>query len=115
MSQTHQPRGDRHFEDFRQPEKIEEGGVIRLSGAFLLDHENEIINLVNNESKLAETKNPLHRVSQINKTDGTITVQLTDHNLTLHIGKALTNAFKGEHNYKFLKEEKFIEVEWRRD
>ena len=30
---------DRHYEDFMQTKPIEEGGVIRMSGKFLLDHE----------------------------------------------------------------------------
>lgn len=105
----------RHTEDFMKPKKIEEGGVIKLTGAFLLDHEAEIIGLIKHEAQLAEKKNPLHRVSEIQKVNGGITVNVTEHNLALHIGKALSHAYKGKHEYKFLPGEKFVEVDWNRD
>jgi hypothetical protein len=105
----------RHYDDFRKPKKIEEGGVIRLSGKFLLDHEDEILGLIKHQGKLAEEKNADHKILNIEKVDGGITVRLSEHNLALHIGKALTHAYKGEHTYKFLDAEKFVEVDWRRD
>ncbi|MBU1027307.1 MAG: hypothetical protein KKA31_06215 [Candidatus Margulisbacteria bacterium] len=108
-------KGDRHFEDFREPKHIEEGGIIRISGEFLLDHEGEIINLVKHQAELAEQKNPQHKLNSLRKVNGTLVASVSDHNLTLHIGKALVHAYKGEHNYKFLKDEKFVEVDWRRD
>ena len=106
---------ERHYEGFMEPKHIEEGGILRLSGAFLLDHEEEVLNLIKHEGRLAEQKNPLHKVSKIEKADGVIHVEITDHNLALHIGKCLVHAYKGEHTYKFLKGEKFVEVDWKRD
>ncbi len=115
MTPAHEPRGDRHYEGFQQPQKIEEGGVLRIAGAFLLDHEDEIVNLLKNEAQLAETKNPAHKINKIVKADGKLVVEVSEHNLAFHLGKALVHAYKGEHIYKFLKGEKFIEVDWRRD
>lgn len=106
---------DRHYEDFMEQKHIEEGGIIRISGKFLLDHEDEIVNLVKHEGRLAEQRNPQHKVSKIEKVDGGIVVEITDHNLAMHIGKALVHAYKGKHEYKFLKSEKFVEVDWKRD
>ncbi len=106
---------ERHYEGFMEPEKIEEGGVIRISGKFLFDHEDEIINLVKHEGKLAETRNPEHRVTKIEKNNGGIVVETSVHNLALHIGKRLEHAYKGKHEYRFLKGEKFVEVLWQRD
>ncbi|OGB87337.1 hypothetical protein A3H38_00690 [candidate division WOR-1 bacterium RIFCSPLOWO2_02_FULL_46_20] len=107
--------GNRHYEGFRSPDKIEEGGVVNLSGAFLLDHEEEIINLVKHEGKLATERNPKAKVSKIAKANGGLLVETTDHNLALRIGKALYRAYKGDHQYKFLKDEKFVRVDWKRD
>ncbi|MFH1386745.1 MAG: hypothetical protein ABIH50_03665 [bacterium] len=106
---------ERHYEDFRIDDGNEKGGIISLSGSFLLDHENEIVNLINHEGKLAEQRNPDHKVSKIEKVDGGMVAQITDHNLTMHIGKSLVNAYKGEHEYKFSKGEKFVRVNWKRD
>ncbi|MFH1826339.1 MAG: hypothetical protein ABH823_03510 [bacterium] len=106
---------NRHFEDFRQPKKVEQGGIIRLSGQFLLDHEEDILSLIKHQAKLAEERNPGQKVTSIKKAKGGIVVQTSDHNLTMHIGKALTKAYKGIHQYKFSKGERFVEVDWQRD
>ncbi|MBN2057556.1 MAG: hypothetical protein JW782_02000 [Candidatus Saganbacteria bacterium] len=105
----------RHYDDFRAPKKIEEGGLIRLSGQFLLDHEEELLSLIRREGKLAEERNPDHKIVNIEKADGAITVSISEHNLAMHIGKALSRAYKGEHAYKFLNGEKYVEVDWKRD
>ena len=104
-----------HREEFRNPQKIEEGGLIKLSGAFLLDHEEEILNLVKKEGKLASERNEKAKLVKIDKANGSLAITTSDHNLALRIGKALTHAYKGQHSYKFLKGEKFVEVEWQRD
>ena len=106
---------DRHFDDFRQPTAIEQGGIIRLSGAFLSDHAEELINLIKHEGRLAEQKDPRHKVSKIEKMNGGILAEISDHNLALHIGKKLVHSYKGEHQYKFRPGEKFVEVDWKRD
>lgn len=94
---------------------LEAGGIIRISGSFLLDHEEDIVSLVKHQGKQASEKNPGHKVTRIDKTNGGITVETSDHNLAMKIGKALCRAYKGEHQYKFREGEKFVEVDWRRD
>ncbi len=105
----------RHFEGFRNTHKIEEGGVLHISGAFIKDHCDEILNLVKNESAVFEKKNPAHKILDIKKTDGNITVDFSEHHLAMHVGKALAHAYKGKHEYKFLSGEKYVEVDWSRD
>jgi hypothetical protein len=105
----------RHAEAFREPKHIEEGGVVKMSGKFLLDHEEEIVNLIKHEGRIAEERNPLHKVTAIEKADGGMVAKISDHNLALHIGKALFHAYKGTHEFKFLKGEKYVEVLWNRD
>ncbi len=107
--------GSRHYEDFREPKHMEEGGVINISGKFLLDHESDIVSLIKHQADLAAQKNPAHRLTRLDKVNGGIVVGFSDHNVTLHVGKALANAYKGEHKFKFLKGEKFVEVDWKKD
>jgi len=102
------------YEQARNPD-YEEGGVLRISGTFLLEHEEEIVNLIKHQSSLAEEKNKSHCVKKIAKIDGGLVVETTEHNLTMKIGKALQSAYKGKHSYKFRKGEKFVEVDWSRD
>jgi hypothetical protein len=87
----------------------EEGGIIKISGKFLLDHEEEVLNLVKKQS----TDNKL--ITDISKNSDTILVKTSDHNLAIRIGKALHSAYKGEHDFKFREGEKFAEVTWKRD
>lgn len=107
--------GRRHFENFRSPKKIEQGGILKISGAFLLDHEEELVNLIKHEGCLAEAQNPEHKIVKINKVNGGLEVEISNARLALHIGKRLTHAYKGEHKYKFRKGEKYVEVDWVRD
>lgn len=106
---------ERHYEEFMQPNKIEEGGLIKLSGSFLLDHETDLINLINNEGKLAEDHDAKSRLVKVEKKDGAIWAVTSTHNLALHIGKALTHAYQGSHEFKFLNGEKYVEVHWERN
>lgn len=105
----------RHFEGYRKHNKPERGGRVYLSGDFLKDHEGEILNLINHESKNAQATNPEHKVSKVEKIDGGIIVDTTEHSLAMHIGKSLTRAYKGEHKFTFHDNEKYIEVDWERN
>lgn len=107
--------GGRHAEGFRKSEMHEQGGLIRLNGKFLLDHEEEIVNLIKHEGSLAEAENTEHRVDDIKKVDGGLVVQVSNSRLAMHIGKCLNHAYKGTHTYKFSKGEKYVEVDWARD
>jgi hypothetical protein len=102
------------YEQWRNPD-AEEGGIVKISGSFILDHEEDILNLVKHEGKLSEERNPKARITKIEKKSGSIIVKTSNHNLASRIGKALHRAYKGKHHFKFRPGEKFIEVEWRRD
>lgn len=104
-----------HYEGFRNSEKHEKGGIVKISGAFLLDHEDDILNLVKHESQVAEGQNPEHRVTKIEKINGGITVLVSEHTLAAHIGKSLSRAYKGELDTKFHEGEKYSEISWKRD
>lgn len=106
---------DKHYEEFRAPKQIEAGGMVTLSGAFLKDHEEEILGLIKHESSCAEQDNPAHKVTNIEKKDGKIIVTTSMHGLAMHIGKSLMHAYKGEHKFTFSHDEKYVEVEWKRD
>ena len=106
---------DRHYEEFMAPKQIEGGGLVTLSGAFLKDHEDEILGLIKHESALSEESNPAHKVTSIEKKDDKIIVKTAMHGLAMHIGKSLMHAYKGDHKFTFSHDEKYVEVDWRRD
>jgi len=104
-----------HYEGFRSQKKVEQGGLIKLSGAFLHEHQDEILNLIKHEGKLAEEKSADHKVTKIEKANGGFHVEISDHNLALHIGKKLVSAYKGSHEVKLRNGEKYAEIRWSRD
>ncbi len=102
------------FEQSRNPD-YEAGGLIKISGKFLLDHEEDILNLIKKEGKLAKERNNNSHISDIKKDGQGILIKASDHNLAIRIGKAVHRAYKGELELKFREGEKFAEVIWRRD
>lgn len=105
----------RHFEDFRSNNGPEKGGIVKISGSFLLDHENDVMSLVRAEGLRASSENPEHKIIKTEKNGDEIIVSTSEHSLAMHIGKALLHAYKGEHTYRFRSGEKFVEVDWKRD
>ena len=102
------------YEQWRNPDS-ELGGTVKISGNFLVDHEDDILNLVKHEGKLAQERNPNAKIISIEKNGQEIIVKISDHNLATRIGKALYSAYKGEHRFNFREGEKFVEVYWQRD
>jgi NMD protein affecting ribosome stability and mRNA decay len=91
------------------------GGVVTLSGSFLKNHEDEIVNLVNHENQSAMEINPLERIMDIQKRDSEITVLTTNEKLAQRIGRSVFKAYSGEVEYKWSKGTKLARVNWHRD
>lgn len=91
------------------------GGVVTLSGGFLKEHEEEILNLINHENREAMEINPLERIIDIEQRDSEITVQTTNEKLAQRIGRAVFKAYDGVVEYKWSKGTKLARVNWHRD
>lgn len=91
------------------------GGIVTLSGEFLAKHEEEIINLINHESKRAMEINPLERLIDIERSDTKIIILTTNEKLAQRIGRALYKAYRGKVEYKWSEDNKLARVNWHRD
>ncbi|MDH7600521.1 MAG: BCAM0308 family protein [Armatimonadota bacterium] len=91
------------------------GGVLRLSGSFVFDHEEEILNLIRNETIKAMGLNPLERIMSLEFDDGGIEITTTNEKLAQRIGKALHKAYSGSIEYKWSEDTKLARVHWHRD
>jgi len=91
------------------------GGVLRLSGSFIWDHKEEILNLIRNESGKALGVNPLERIMSMASADGEIEITTTNEKLAQKIGKALHKAYSGEISYKWGGDTKLARVNWYRE
>jgi len=97
--------------------KIEDGyamGVVNIYGDFVMEHRDEIISLVRSEERHALEKNPLERLIKIEKRGNGLYVETTTDSLALRIGKVLSRAYKGEHEFDWKYGDKHLLVKWRR-
>ena len=90
------------------------GGIVRLRGAFLNDHKDEIINLIRNEEERARGFNPLERIIKINDVDDGLEVTTTNEKLAQRIGKSLHKAYQGKVVYKWSNDTKLLRADWER-
>lgn len=90
------------------------GGIVHLSGDFLKEHKEDILNLIHNENERAMTINPLERVMDIVANDGALDVLTTNEKLAQRIGKAIHRACDGTVDYKWSEDNKLVRVNWQR-
>ena len=91
------------------------GGVLKLTGDFVWEHKEEILNLIRNESGKALTTNPLERIMSIESSDGGIEITTTNEKLAQRIGKALHKAYSGTVEYRWSGDTKLARVLWHRE
>ncbi len=91
------------------------GGVLTLTGAFIANHKDEILNLVRNQSNKAQNTNPLERIISLESGENEITVTTTNEKLAQRIGRALHKAYSGTIEYRFGEDIKLARVNWRRE
>lgn len=99
--------------------KIEDNypmGIVFLSGDFIDDHRDDILNTVKSEEERAMEKNPLERIIEIEKQDtNKYRIKTTTDTLAHRIGKILNKSYKGNIEYKFSDEQKILRVLWSRE
>lgn len=91
------------------------GGVLKLTGGFVTDHKEEILNLIRNQSGKAQAVNPLERIMDMTSTDGELMITTTNEKLAQRIGRALHKAYSGTIEYQFSEDTKLARVNWRRE
>ncbi len=91
------------------------GGIVTLSGDFLKEHREEIMNLIRNEEKEAMGKNPLERIIEIREIEeGKMEITTTNEKLAQRIGRSLEKAYEGSVEYKWSEDVKLLRVWWER-
>lgn len=91
-------------------------GFVYLDGAFFEKHNEEIQQLLFNESERAAEDNPLARIMETKRGVGhQLTVTTTTEHLAQRLGHALEKAFGGTADYDFSHENKLARVTWQRE
>ena len=84
--------------------------IIRLAGAFLDAHRDEIMKLVRYEEQRQRSEHPLKRIMAIS----VILLTTTDAHLARGIGKAVHHAYQGELEFQYQPDEHLLRVHWER-
>ena len=90
------------------------GGIVKLKGDFLQEHETEIMNLIRNEEIRAMGFNPLERIIEILHTREGIEVKTTNEKLAQRITRRVERAYQGKVEYKWSNGTKLLRAEWIR-
>ena len=91
------------------------GGVLKITGSFIWDHKEEILNLVRNEGSKALSVNPLERIMSLQSDDGEIEITTTNEKLAERIGRALHKAYRGTVEYTWSADTRLARVMWHRN
>ena len=89
-------------------------GMVKLSGAYLRAHRDEIEHLIRHVEQREQRNHPLKRVMDLRATRAGLEVTTTDAKLARAIGVALRRAHHGELDYVFSEVESVMRVSWAR-
>lgn len=92
-----------------------EGGIVFLEGRFLLEHTQEIMNLIRNIEEEEKRYRPLERIIDIKEENGKTVIRTTYEHLARRIGEAVHRAYKGDLKLNYPEGWKYIRVHWERD
>ena len=89
-------------------------GIATFAGAYLVAHEDEILNAIRNEEAKTRTKNPLARIMEIRQEGNELTVLTTDEKLAEKLGRDIFKAHSGDLAFQWTKAANFVRVNWSR-
>lgn len=100
----------------KQKRAGEPRGFVFLDGAFFVEHQKQIKQLLRNEAERAAEDNPLARILECKEgEEHQLTVSTTTEHLAQRLGHTLEKAFGGSVHYDFSHENKLARVSWRRE
>lgn len=89
-------------------------GYLALHGKFFDAHRDEILSRLRHCEEAEKREHPLERIMKIQSEGEAVLVTTTDTHLARRMGDALHDAFKGELEFHYNKEENLLRVDWSR-
>lgn len=89
-------------------------GYVMLKGEFFRAQREQILQLVKNREAKEKAEHPLERIMAVEDTDEGVQVTTTDTHLARDIAEALHNAYKGDLDYHYNKEDNLLRASWSR-
>lgn len=89
-------------------------GYVSLNGDFLRDHRDEVLNLVKKCEESEKAEHPLERIMAIEPAQDGVEVTTTGTHLAREIAERVHNAYKGELQFSYNREDNLLRAAWRR-
>ncbi len=89
-------------------------GYLTLSGDFLVQHQDEIVTLLEKEAARVGKRSFDDRIIQIAPESGKLVVETTTEKLAQHLGRTIYKAYKGDLSFQWSEPSKFVRVYWSR-
>ena len=89
-------------------------GYVTLKGTFLHEHRDEILRVVRSCEDKEKSGHPLQRIMAIENTSDGMLVTTTDSHLARDVAVRLHDAYKGELEFHYNKEENLLRATWQR-
>lgn len=89
-------------------------GFVTLKGEFFREHRDEVLKRVRHCEAQQKRRHPLQRIMALEPKAAGLLVTTTDPHLARRIGDALHDAYKGELEYRYNKQDKMLRVTWSR-
>lgn len=89
-------------------------GYLTLRGPFFAEHRREVLDIVAARELRARTDHPMQRIIAVEEVDQGVLVTTTDGHLARSIGVAIHDAYKGDLDLSFAKDENLVRATWSR-
>jgi hypothetical protein len=89
-------------------------GYVMIKGAFIEEHRDEIVRLIEKHGKKEKADRPLQRIMAIDQKRDGLEVTTTDSQLARGIAEALHEAYKGELKLRYSRDENLLRATWKR-
>lgn len=89
-------------------------GYVHVTGEYFQVHEQEILRLIDNETRKEQAEHPMERIIDKTPEDEGMLVTTTGFHLARRLGEALHNAHQGELGINYNDAEDMLRVYWRR-
>lgn len=90
-------------------------GIVTLSGDFVREHKEELINIARSQERRENPYHPQHRIMDIEQTGRAVVIRTTDIHLPRRIGEAIVRSCKGRLALHYEGGYYSIRVDWQRD
>ena len=87
---------------------------LTVDGGFLAEHHDEIHHLIDNYVERERAEHPLRRLMDSEQQHDCAVFTFTDAHLARGVGEALHDAYQGELDYQYTKEDIMLRVTWTR-